>query len=171
MPALLIVETTLPPKDLLSHARELDGRVSDWRTCFKPILNPYQPILGIAWGVQEENLHNGVMTIMSVGDSAQVVPSGSDAHPRKPVPALGCFPPATDRAAPLFFALTYNLFSSSLLISPDPPFGQLLLKSILIYPPSWVRSLAKRAVWFDNFFCKWSKKSSSASSCKEDGSV
>ena len=75
------------------------------------------------------------MTIMSVGDSAQVVASGSDAHPRKPVPALGCFPPATDRAAPLFFALTYNLFSSSLLISPDPPFGQLLLKSILIYPP------------------------------------
>ena len=53
---------------------------------------------------------------MSVGDSAQVVPSGSDAHPRKPVPALGCFPPATDRAAPLFFALTYNLFSSSFLI-------------------------------------------------------
>ena len=53
---------------------------------------------------------------MSVGDSAQVVPSGSDAHPRKPVPALGCFPPATNRAAPLFFALTYNLFSSSLLI-------------------------------------------------------
>ena len=61
-------------------------------------------------------MHNGVMTIMSVGDSAQVVPSGSDAHPRKPVPALGCFPPATDRAAPLFFALTYNLVSSSLLI-------------------------------------------------------
>ena len=61
-------------------------------------------------------MHNRVMTIMSVGDSAQVVPSGSDAHPRKPVPALGCFPPATDRAAPLFFALTYNLVSSSLLI-------------------------------------------------------
>ena len=56
------------------------------------------------------------MTIMSVGDSAQVVPSGSDAHPRKPVAALGCFPSATDRSAPLFFALTYNLFSSSLLI-------------------------------------------------------